>query len=547
MLFQIAWNYNGKPMATATAATIEEMAWRPRYNPWLVAVTVTLATFMEVLDTSIANIALPHIAGSFGASTNDSTWVLTSYLVSNGIVLPISAWLATRVGRKRYYMSCVALFAGSSFLCGLAPSLGMLVFFRVLQGVGGGGLQPSEQSILADTFSPEKRGMAFSIYAMAIVLAPAIGPTIGGWITDNYSWRWIFYINVPISLVSLFLTQRFVEDPPYLQAEQAKRKHATIDYVGLGLVALGVGCLQMTLDKGQEEDWFASHWITAGCIVAGIVLAIWVWWEWRHPNPIVELRLLKRRNLATAMSSMVVLGAVLYGTTVLLPEFLQNLMGYPAVMAGEAMAAAGFLMVVTMPISGALTGKMDPRILMACGFAATSLGLYHMATHLSLGMDFQTASMLRVYQVAGLAFIFIPSNVLCFAGVPRVKNNQVSSMMNFVRNIGGSIGIALVSTLVTRGTQRRQSYLAANMQNGNPRFREMVEGLSATLHSQGVSAAQATHQAYARISLMMQQQAAALAFKDVVSVLALVVACLIPLAFIMKKPSAVQSDAPPPH
>lgn len=534
-------------MASATAV-IDHSAWRPRYNPWLIAFTVTLATFMEVLDTSIANIALPHIAGTFGASTNESTWVLTSYLVSNGIVLPISAWLATKLGRKRYYMSCVALFAGSSFMCGLAPTLGLLVFFRVMQGIGGGGLQPSEQSILADTFTPAKRGMAFSVYAMAVVVAPAIGPTFGGWITDNYNWRWIFYINVPISIVSLYMTHRFVEDPPYLREETAKRKGIDIDYVGLGLVALGIGTLQMVLDKGQEEDWFASHWILGGSILAAIILMVWVWWEWRHPHPIVELRLLKRRNFATAMFSMLLLGAVLYGTTVLLPEFLETLMGYPAVMAGEAMAAAGFLMVVTMPISGILSGKMDPRILMACGFGATSLGLYHMATHLTLGMDFWTASSLRLYQVAGLAFIFIPSNVLCYAGIPREKNNQVASMMNFVRNVGGSAGIAIIGTMVTRGTQQRQNYLSANMNNGNPRFREMVEGLAATLRSQGMSAVQATHQAYARLEMMMQQQAATLAFRDVIAIIAVVVACLVPLAFIMKKPPhAAQGEAPPPH
>jgi DHA2 family multidrug resistance protein len=495
----------------------------------------------------VANIALPHIAGSFGASTNEATWVLTSYLVSNGIVLPISAWLATRYGRKRFYMSCVVLFAGSSFLCGLAPTLGLLVFFRILQGIGGGGLQPSEQSILADTFRPEQRGMAFSIYAMAVVLAPAIGPTIGGWITDNYSWRWIFYINVPISLISLFLTYRVVEDPPYLSEERIKAKRGGVDYVGLGLVALGVGCLQMVMDKGQEADWFGSHWITAGSIAAVVILIFWVQWEWRHPHPIVELKLLKKRNLATAMFSMLILGSVLYGTTVLLPEFLQNLMGYSAAQAGECMALGGFLMMITMPLSGALSGKMDSRFLLALGYGATSLGLYHMATHLSLEMDFGTAAMLRTYQVAGLAFIFIPSNVLCYAGVPREKNNQVSSMMNFVRNIGGSVGIAVVSTLVTRATQTRQNYLAAHMQNGNPMFRQMVEGMSATLRNQGLSAEQATHQAYGRIAMLMEQQASALAFKDVVAVLALVVACLIPLAFIMKKPAARERVSPPAH
>jgi MFS transporter, DHA2 family, multidrug resistance protein len=531
----------------ASAATpIDHSSWRPRYNPWLVAFTVTLATFMEVLDTSIANIALPHIAGSFGASTNESTWVLTSYLVSNGIVLPISAWLATRFGRKRYYMFCVVLFAGSSFLCGLAPTLGMLVFFRVLQGVGGGGLQPSEQSILADTFEPHQRGMAFSIYAMAVVLAPAIGPTLGGWLTDNYSWRWIFYINVPISIVSLFLTYKFVEDPPYLKTEQAKSRGANIDFVGLGLVALGIGCLQMVMDKGQELDWFGSHWIVAGTVAATVILSTWVVWEWQNPHPIVEIRLLKRRNLSAAMLSMVILGGVLYGTTVLLPEFLQTLLGYTAAQAGECMALGGFLMMLTMPLSGFLSGKMDSRFLLAIGYAATAAGLYHMATHLSLSIDFGTAAMLRTYQVAGLAFIFIPSNVLCYEGIPREKNNQVSSMMNFVRNIGGSIGIALVSTMLTRTTQKRRSYMAAHMQNGNPVFRDQLNGIAAALHSQGMSAVEASRAAYVRLSMMLEQQANAVAFKDVVATLALVVLLLIPIAFVMKKPAARQ-EAPPAH
>jgi DHA2 family multidrug resistance protein len=532
---------------SSAAATLDYAAWRPRHNPWLVAFTVTLATFMEVLDTSIANIALPHIAGSFGASTNESTWVLTSYLVSNGIVLPISAWLATRVGRKKFYMACVVLFASSSFMCGLAPSLGVLVFFRVLQGAGGGGLQPSEQAILADTFSPQERGMAFSIYAMAVVLAPAIGPTLGGYLTDNYSWRWIFYINIPVSILSLIMTSRFVEDPPYLAVEKEKSKRASIDYIGLGLVALGVGVLQMVLDKGQELDWFGSHLITSGTIIAGAVLAFWIWWEWRHPHPIVALKLFKQRNFAAAMLSMFVLGGVLYGTTVLLPEFMQNLMGYPAVVSGEALAAGGFVMLVTMPTSGALSGKMDPRKLMAIGFGITALGLYNMATHLSLGMDFMTVSLLRVYQVAGLAFIFIPSNVLCYIGIPIEQNNQVSSMMNFVRNIGGSIGIALVGTAVTRATQTRQNFMAAHLHDGNPVYQKWLEGLAAMLRSHGMSAADAARAAYLQIAMLMEQQAAAVAFKDVVSILAVIVLLLTPLAFIMKKPPAGQTRRPAAH
>jgi DHA2 family multidrug resistance protein len=317
--------------------------------------------------------------------------------------------------------------------------------------------------------------------------------------------------------------------------------------VGLGLVALGIGTLQMVLDKGQELDWFSSHYILGGTIVATIILVVWVRWEWKHAHPIVDLRLLRSRNLAAAMVSMVLLGAVLYGTTTLLPEFLQTLVGYSAQQAGECMALGGFLMMITMPMAGILSGKMDARYLLVFGYGSVSLGLYHMATHLSLGMDFGTAAMLRTYQVAGLAFIFIPSNVLCYAGVPREKNNQVASMMNFVRNVGGSAGIAIVGTMVTRATQRRQTYLTANMQNGNPRFREMLQGLAASLHGPGVSMSQATHQAYGRMEMMVQQQASALAFRDVVSILAVIVMCLIPLAFVMKKPSAVLRDAPPPH
>jgi DHA2 family multidrug resistance protein len=528
------------------AGPLDTAGWRPRHNPWLIALTVTLATFMEVLDTSIANIALPHIAGSFGASADESTWVLTSYLVSNGIVLPISAWLATRYGRKRFYMSCVALFTISSFLCGLAPSLGLLVFFRVLQGAGGGGLQPSEQAILADTFPPAKRGMAFSIYGMAVVVAPAIGPTLGGWITDNFSWRWIFYINVPISLISLYLTHRLVEDPPYLRVERERRKGIKIDYVGLGLISLAVGCLQMTLDKGQELDWFASHWIIAGVAVAVIVFTVWIFWEWHHPNPVVELKLLRNRNLATAVFFMFNLGFVLYGTTVLIPQFLQLLLGYPAVTAGEALAGGGLIMMLMMPISGALVSRVDPRALMSFGFATTATALYYMATHLTLGVDFGTVAMLRVYQTMGLAFIFIPTNVLSYVNIKRENNNQVSSMINFVRNIGGSVGIALVSTYITRTAQVRQYYLSANLRNDNPQFRQMLNGISTTLQTHGLSAGEALRQAYARVFLMVQQQATSLAYKDAVSALAVLVACLIPLTFIMKKPPA-HGATPPLH
>lgn len=509
--------------------------WKPSHNPWAVALTVTLATFMEVLDTSIANVALPHIAGNLSASQDESTWVLTSYLVSNAIILPISAWLATRFGRKRFYMTCVAVFGVSSFLCGLAPSLGMLVFFRILQGCGGGGLAPSEQAILADTFPAAKRGIAFAVYGMAVVVAPAIGPTLGGWITDNYNWHWIFYINVPVAILSLFLTNRLVEDPPYLKREQERSKKFRIDYVGLSLIALAIGGLQMVLDKGQEADWFASNWITIMVILAALALAGWIVWELRHPDPIVDLRLFKRRNFSVAMLFTFVLGIVLYGTTVVIPLFLQTLLGYPAVKAGEALAGGGIVMLFMMPVAGILVSRVDPRAMMAVGFAATSAALYYMVTHISLQMDFVTASLLRTLQSAGLAFIFLPSNTLAYVGVPREKNNQVSSMNAFIRNVGGSIGIAIISTFITRRSQAHQNYLVAHASPGNPVFDQMLAGMAATLRQAGVSASDATAQAYARIGMMLQQQATTLAYIDVISVMALVVLCLVPLVLLMRK------------
>jgi MFS transporter, DHA2 family, multidrug resistance protein len=524
-----------------------DSGWKPKHNPWAIALTVTLATFMEVLDTSIANVALPHIAGSLSASQEESTWVLTSYLVSNAIILPMSAWLASLFGRKRFYMTCVFLFTVSSFLCGLAPTLGMLVFFRVLQGTGGGGLQPSEQAILADTFAPSMRGMAFAVYGMAVVMAPAIGPTIGGWITDNYSWHWIFYINLPVGILSLYLTNRLVEDPPYLAEQQKLRKEAGIDYVGIILLVIAIACLQLVLDKGQELDWFSSRWITGALSVAAVTFVIWVRWEWNHPFPIVDLRLFKKRNFATAMFFTFSLGIVLFGTTVLIPQFLQTLLGYPAVRAGEALAGGGFMMLLTMPIAGFLVSKVDPRWMMAFGFSMTAWSLYNLATHVTLGLDFQTAAMLRVYQTMGLAFIFLPSNTLAYVGVPREKNNQVSSINSFVRNIGGSIGIAVITATLTRQAQKHTTYLTANATVDNPAFRRMRDGLAQTYSTNGAGPGLSTEKAYAQIERMIQGQATVLAYVDVLLVMAALVACLVPMIAIMRRPKAIPKDAAAMH
>jgi MFS transporter, DHA2 family, multidrug resistance protein len=499
--------------------------WIPKYNPWIVALTVTLATFMEVLDTSIANVALPHIASNLSASQEESTWVLTSYLVSNAIILPMSAWLARLIGRKRFYMTCVALFTCSSFLCGMAPSLGVLVFF--------GGLQPSEQAILADTFPPDKRGVAFSVYGMAVVVAPALGPTLGGWITDNFNWRWIFYINIPIGIISVLLTSRIVEDPPYLKKIRSLGR-PRIDYLGLSLIVIAVGCLQIVLDKGQEADWFNSTWITVLLVVAVYTLLLWVVWEWFHPEPIVDVRLFQNRNFATAMFFTFILGTVLFGTTVVIPQFLQLLLGYPATKAGEAMAGGGVAMFLMMPIAGQLVGRMDPRAMMAIGFGATAAALFYMTTHVSLQMDFATAAMLRTYQAVGLPFIFLPSNTLAYVGVPREKGNQIASMNSFVRNIGGSIGIALISSSITRQVAKHQSYLVAHARPGNGAFDRMAAGIQQMLANRG--AGDPARQAYAQISSVVAGQATTLAYIDVISFLALVVVCLIPFVLIMRRP-----------
>ena len=516
---------------SATAASSFAIAERRAVNPWVIALTVTLATFMEVLDTSVANVSLQHIAGSLSASVDESTWVLTSYLVSNAIVLPMSGWFSSLIGRKRFYMACVAIFTLSSLMCGLSTSLPMLIFFRVMQGAGGGGLQPSEQAILADTFPPKQRGMAFAVYGMAVVLAPAIGPTLGGWITDNYDWRWIFFINIPVGILSLFLTHRLIEDPPYLKHQTGKRR---VDYVGLGLLAIGLGFLQVVLDKGERDDWFGSRFILITTIVSLAALVALVIWEWHHDDPIIDLHLFRDRSFAIGNFLMFMVGFALLSSTVLLPLFMQTILGYTAEQAGLALMPGGFAIIMAMPLIGFLLSKYDARYLLLFGLSLLSFSLFYM-THFDPQIDFRTAAFARVLQGLGLSCLFVPINTVAYAFLPKEKNNAASGLINLGRNVGGSLGISLVATMLSRRTQFHQQNLSGHLNGGNASFQATINNMIHTFVARGASVTQATHQAYAVMASMIDRQATMLAYVDDFWMVGWCVLVMIPLVFMMKK------------
>ena len=521
-----------------------EVPWRPRINPWIVAMTVTLATFMEVLDSSIANVALPHIAGGLGATQDEATWVLTAYLVANAIILPAGAYMTTFIGRKKFYMICVALFGISSAFCGLAPSLPILVFCRVLQGIGGGGLAPSEQAILADTFPPEKRGQAFAMYGLAVVCAPAIGPTLGGYITDNFDWRWIFFLNVPICLISLFLTSRIVEDPPYVkeQVAQSQKGGIKLDFLGFGLLALTFGSLEFVLDKGQEDDWFSSHLIAFFTVAMVVAFVLMIWWELKQlregHRPILNLTLFYRRNFAISFILMFVLGFSLYGTTILIPQFVQTLLGYTAELAGLVLSPAGLMMMAMMPVVGFLVGRVDPRKLIAYGFVMLTLALIMMHT-MDLTISYGRLVFLRCLQASGLAFLFIPINTISYIGVKQSENNDVSGLTNLARNMGGSCGTAFMATMLTRRTATHETNMVRNLTSGNAAFMDQVARLKGMFggHRSGnpmVGAGSHTAQAY--IYNQLHRQAAMLAYLDIIQYLAVFCACMLPLLFFIPRP-----------
>jgi DHA2 family multidrug resistance protein len=494
--------------------------------------TVALAAFMEVLDTSIANVALQHIGGSLGASADEATWVLTSYLVSNAIVLPLGGWASSLMGRRNFFVFCITVFTIASFLCGAAPSLPILLLCRVLQGAGGGGMQPMAQAIMADSFEPHKRGQAFALYGLVAVLAPSIGPTLGGWITDNFSWRWIFFINIPVGIVAFILVTRLVEDPPWIKADPSRLRN--MDYLGLAFLALAMGGLQIMLDKGEENDWFSSSfiWFFAVLFIFGII-GLFVW-EWGRKDPLINLRLFRYKNFAICCFLMMLVGGVLNANTVLQPQFTQQLLGYNATTAGLALTAGGVALVIMMPLAGIATGKIAARWLAVLGFTMLVITFRFAADVTNLQMSFAEASWLRVVQMLPLPFCFISITNAAYVGMPQKESNQVAGLINFVRNIGGSILIAITNAQVTSRAMWHEQHLQQAMQPGTIAFDQHKQAL-ASAFSGAFGAANGSAMALAQIYNQMKDQARMQGFQDVYMELSWMSIALIVLAFLLSK------------
>lgn len=511
-----------------------EEQWKPRVNPWIIAGTVAIAAFMEVLDTSIANVALPHISGSLAASSDQGTWVLTSYLVSNAIVLPLGGWASTIFGRKNFFLLCITLFTIASFLCGIAPSLPLLLLFRVIQGIGGGGLQPMAQAIMADSFDAKRRGVAFSLYALVTVLAPSIGPTLGGWITDNYSWRWIFYINIPVGILAFLLVTKVVDDPPWLKYD--RKNFFKGDYVGIGFLTLAMAGLQIALDKGEENDWFASNFIVAFAAMFVIGIVALIFWElYGTKNPIMNLRLFRFKNFAICCFLMLLVGGILNAGTVLQPQFLQQLLGYTATNAGKALTAGGLCLLIAAPIAGILSDKFPARNIVAIAFVFFAAAYWYVSINLTLDLSFGHNSLLRILQVLPIPFCFIAITNAAYVGLPREASNQVSGLINFARNIGGSILISLTGAEVTNRSLFHQARLQNSMSYANDQYASTVQQTGNFLGNT-FGQAQGHYAALASIYQQLIQQATVMAYADVYRMLAWLTAGMFFLAFLLSKP-----------
>jgi DHA2 family multidrug resistance protein len=503
---------------------------RPEVNPWLIALAVMLATFMEVLDTSIAAVALPYIAGSLSASNDEATWVLTSYLVANAVVLPASSWFSLRFGRKRFLLFCIFLFTVSSFACGAATSLGMILFARAVQGAGGGALQPLSQSILLETFPPQKRGMAMAVFALGVVVAPVLGPTLGGWLTDTYSWRWAFYINIPVGAFAVFMISRYVDDPPYI-----KNAHpGKFDGMGLGLLAVWLGCLQIILDKGQEDDWFGATWIRWAAAVLVVSFVAFLIREFRHDKPLVDLRVFRYRNFAMGCLLIGLFGAAIYGLITLLPLFYQELMGYTALAAGWAVSPRGIGAILAMPMIGYLTAKIDNRFLIAFGFGLFAItSLWFSEVNLSIGQW----SLLWPIVLSGFGSgcVFVPLSTTSMAFLKNEEIGNASGLYNLMRNIGGSIGISIVNTIVARHEQVHRNELAGALSSGRVEVRGAVEGMQQYFAAQGASPTTATQQAVGLLNEALNAQSRLWSYVDDFRYMALMCFACVPIVFALKK------------
>jgi DHA2 family multidrug resistance protein len=499
-------------------------------NPWIVAVSVMFATFMEVLDTTVVNVSLPHIAGSLSVTIDEATWALTSYLVANAIILPMTGWLASQFGRKRLLMLSVIGFTLSSFLCGLAPTLPLLILFRVVQGATGGALQPLSQAVLLEAFPPQDRGKAMGFWGLGIVVAPILGPVLGGWLTDSYSWRWVFYINIPVGIASIVMTRLFIFDPPYLRAESRK-----IDYWGIGMLAVGIGALQIVLDKGQEEDWFASSMIVSLTVIAVATLVALIVHELTTENPVVDLRVFKARSYAVGVFLMTVVGFVLYGSLVLLPIMLQTLLGYPSLQAGIAMSPRGMGAFVMMPITGLMTGRFDPRKLLGTGLAIGGMTLLWLS-NLNLQAGYWDIFWPQLVQGIGMSLLFVPLTTVAMAPIPRERMGNATSLFNLMRNIGGSVGIAVTGTMLARNQQAATALLGANVTPYDAASQSVLAQMRGAMMAAGADAATATNRAYAAVFGMVVKQAAMVAFVGIFQLMGIIFLALVPLVLIMQRP-----------
>jgi DHA2 family multidrug resistance protein len=502
-----------------------------KYNPWLIVAIISLPTFMEVLDTSIANVSLDHIAGGLSITTDQATWVLTSYLVANAIVIPISGWLSDAIGRKRYFLISIALFTISSLICGMAPNLSTLVIARVLQGIGGGGLAPVEQSMLIDSFPPEKRGMAIAAFAIVVVVGPVLGPTLGGWITETSSWHWVFLINVPVGIAAWFLTEIFVDEPEQVKADR-QRKIAgglRIDYVGVILVALALGLFELTLDRGEREDWFASGFIVFTALTSFLSFVGLIFWELRQKDPVVDLRLLANRNFAITLLVMGITGLILFGTTQLIPQMLQQVMGYSSFDAGLALTLGGIATLVAVPFAGRMVGKVDARILLGGALLVQAAALWNMS-HFSPDISFADAALGRLYQAMALPFLFVPINAVAYQGLPRDKTAQASSLLNVARNLGGSIGISAAQSMLAGGMQRHQTELVQKLNPLDPNYTDWLAKAQGAFAGLGDPATLPQAILYQQV----QRQAAMLGFLDVFRSLMVLILILLPVIIFMR-------------